>query len=106
MYVTPDKLRAEFGESWRARVADGVVARTLTAEAAEYRAWADGDVWGYTLTTEAQCSAGEWHEVDQDSCAGFIAETDADLAAMIREHLPDGLRYGIMLDEAISARYA
>jgi len=88
IYVTPEQIEAEYGADnaeTRARALE-----MLTSEAHEYRAWADGDVFGYTYTTAEQCSScGEWKQTVEDSCWGFItSEPEHDLFDWISAQLP------------------
>lgn len=72
LYASPADVMREYGRDdaetrARARL-------LLEAEAREYRAWYDGEVFGFIVREETRCEACDcWSVVAEDSCWGFIA---------------------------------
>ena len=89
MYVTPEDVTREYGANTPATRADAL--RLLTARASEYRAWADGMTFGFTLTRERQCATcEEWSEADGDSVWGFTTRNpQRDLRDWMGEYMDD-----------------
>ena len=89
MYVTPEDVTREYSANTPATRADAL--RLLTARASEYRAWADGMTFGFTLTRERQCATcEEWSEADGDSVWGFTTRNpQRDLRDWMGEHMDD-----------------
>ena len=91
LYVTPEKMREEYG-------ADNAETRAtarkcLEAEARDYRAYMDGSTYGYVLTVEKRCeSCGTWSavETELDSVWGFTTdEPERDLLDWMGEYMDE-----------------
>ena len=89
--ASKDDLRAEYGDDWREHLDEARA--LLTACGREWRNWADGNVFGFIVTTEHECAdtPGEWHEDDSESVWGFIADGIDDLREQLRGSVPDDL---------------
>lgn len=89
LYVSPDKLRAEYGADNAETRA--TAARALEAEAREYRAHADGMTFGFVLTTETRCDrCGTWSKSGYDSVWGFTTDNpERDLLDWMGEHVDE-----------------
>lgn len=89
VYMTPDEVRKEYGSDSVANREKAQAA--LLSEAREWRAWADGNSFGYILKVEEECPCcGQRKPVDQehDSCWGF---TTADPETDLLEWMGDGM---------------
>lgn len=75
IYVTPDRIREEYGAS---RISAGLRKRVediLRAEVETYDQYLRGDVYGFVLEKETVCDVCQIKSVDQeDSCWGFFGD--------------------------------
>jgi len=87
-YATPEHVREWYGEDTpetREKARD-----SLIAFAQEWRAWADGYTFGYTLTRERVCGeCDQWEEVETDSLWGITTGDQDELADRIRGNLTE-----------------
>lgn len=89
VYVTRERMRAEYGDQWRDHISDAL--DVLAGEAAQYRAWADGCNFGVEITTERQCPCcQQWSEIAYDSVWGFTTgNPERDLPDWAGDHFDD-----------------
>lgn len=69
------KAEEEYGPDWRSKIE--TIERVFRSELAEYMAYLNGNVYGYTIYEGKKCETCEiiqWEEVD--SCGGFIDPED------------------------------
>lgn len=97
MYATRADLIREYGKDTAETRA--LALACLKAEAEEWRAWADGDCYGFTVTRERKCATcGQWERVEDDraeDCWGFITRESSDLREWIA--------YCVTDDQALAA---
>lgn len=82
LYGSRDKIRAEWLSAGADMPSDDAITEWLEGEWKEYRAWAEGDVYGYVVerivtvhsASGDVCHYGDWEEVE--SCWGFYGDSD------------------------------
>ena len=89
VFISPDRIREEYGEDTpeiRERVRG-----YLAGEAEQYRAWADGYNFGYTVRREVKCGdCGQWEEYgERDALYGFTTYDEKDLIDWMGENMGD-----------------
>lgn len=90
--VSPERIRAEFGDAPDAR--DRARA-CLEAEVQEYAYFLEGQCYGYIIEEGRACSEGDTHWQETDSCWGFIG-ADLDYNGM-KDHVPAELHAQLLV---------